>query len=528
MKRTTVTPCKGGFFVRLRLGTGLRQRFVIALEDEAKAQRRAERMAQMARQLVAAERTREAQTLLKRLGEQQIEAEFESIVRVVEELCGEAKRAPARSVPTFREFGDAWTCGALHKLYADQIPLKVSVRYDSGCLRTHVYPVIGDKALDQVTLDDCEEVMRRVPESAARSRRHIAGTIARVFRMAVYPCRWLERTPLPAGFLPRPNSRKAMAYLYPSEDARLMSCAKVPYEYRLLWGFLTREGMREGEALALTWDCVDLTHGMVRLDANKTDDPRSWALDPGVARALALHRLHHAPDAVGADRVFLKRSKFGMADTLREHLRRAGVNRAELFVANASRLQIRVHDLRGTFVTLALANGKAERWVMARTGHTTSAMVSRYHRTAMSFSELNLGELTTLDSAIPELAAHANRAAGTKMGPEVGHVGRNYSKTLVAPAGLESEAALYDGQKPAGNSSAAPITHQDLPQEAHSDSSRGPDSEHLERLARALEAAALAGQWDIVRRLTDALEAMRTDTRPDAKVIDLSARLRKP
>ena len=26
--------------------------------------------------------------------------------------------------------------------------------------------------------------------------------------------------------------------------------------------------------------------GVVRLDANKTDDPRAWALNPGVRRAL--------------------------------------------------------------------------------------------------------------------------------------------------------------------------------------------------------------------------------------------------
>jgi integrase len=439
MKRNTVAACRGGFCVRLRIGGGRRGRFVIALDDEAMAQRRAERMATMARQLVASGASAfEIDGVLSHAGAQVGDVAFDSIAQQVARLRAPDASAPVRTSPTFREFGDSWTNGELHRRFPDQIPLKASARYDSACLRLHVYPTIGDKALDQVTLDDCEEVMRRVPESAARSRRHIAGTIARVFRMAVYPCRWLERTPLPAGFLPRPNSRKAMAYLYPSEDARLLGCVRVPYEYRLLWGFLSREGMREGEALALTWDCLDLTHGMIRLDANKTDDPRAWALDPGVARALALHRLRHVPDAMGADRVFLKRSKYGMADTLREHLRRAGVNRSELFVANASRLQVRVHDLRGTFVTIALANGRPERWIMARTGHTTSAMVSRYHRTAMSFSELNLGELTPLDSAIPELAAYVSRVTdSTSVGRDVGQAHSKHAKLLVAPAGLE-------------------------------------------------------------------------------------------
>ena len=53
----------------------------------------------------------------------------------------------------------------------------------------------------------------------------------------------------------------------------MLACIDVPFGYWLLWGFLAREGMPEGEALGLTWDCVDLMRGMVRLDENKTHDP---------------------------------------------------------------------------------------------------------------------------------------------------------------------------------------------------------------------------------------------------------------
>jgi integrase len=108
---------------------------------------------------------------------------------------------------------------------------------------------------------------------------------------------------------------------------------------------------------------------MVRLDENKTDDPRAWALDPGVARALRVYREHFEPQADGSDPVFIQRSKFGLAETFRTHLERAGIKaeRPELFATTATRQQIRIHDLRGTFVTVALANGRPESWVMART-----------------------------------------------------------------------------------------------------------------------------------------------------------------
>jgi len=71
-----------------------------------------------------------------------------------------------------------------------------------------------------------------------------------------------------------------------------------------------------------------------------------------------------------------------MAGTLRDDLKAAGVTRSELFEHNEHRRQLRAHDLRGSFVTVALANGKSETWVTDRTGHTTSGQLMNYRRAA--------------------------------------------------------------------------------------------------------------------------------------------------
>jgi hypothetical protein len=62
--------------------------------------------------------------------------------------------------------------------------------------------------------------------------------------------------------------------------------------------------------------------------------------------------------------------------------------------------------LRATFMTISLANGRSEAWEQARTGHTSRLRINRYRRTARSVAELGLGELRSLDRAIPELAPH--------------------------------------------------------------------------------------------------------------------------
>jgi hypothetical protein len=52
--------------------------------------------------------------------------------------------------------------------------------------------------------------------------------------------------------------------------------------------FSAREGLRAREAVALRIRDLDLKRGAITLDENKTDDPRVWALNPAVRRALKI------------------------------------------------------------------------------------------------------------------------------------------------------------------------------------------------------------------------------------------------
>jgi hypothetical protein len=113
-----------------------------------------------------------------------------------------------------------------------------------------------------------------------------------------------------------------------------MACTAVQFEFRILYGFLTREGTRSHEATALTWSDFDLKRGLVRLDKNKTDDPRSWALTSGVVEALRVLHDELRPGAKPTDHVFLRPEGMPMAEVkgghlaewLRKHLRVLGLH----------------------------------------------------------------------------------------------------------------------------------------------------------------------------------------------------------
>ncbi|HET7542295.1 MAG TPA: tyrosine-type recombinase/integrase, partial [Polyangiaceae bacterium] len=330
-------------------------------------------------------------------------------------LAGEVKPVePATPLtdagPSFREFAEEWTSGRLHVRFPDHVKQKKTAQEDVYRLEAHVYPVIGELPITLVRLEDAERVMRKLDSAlAVGSRRQVSQLIHRVLSLAAYPARLIEASPIPEGFLPKPIASKVQAWLYPAEEASLLACREVPLLYRLLYGFLAREGMRRDEALLLTWNNVDLVRGTVTLEENKTDDPRAWVLGDDVTRALSIWRDSYCADVPATGRVFahLDQPLDGahLAAALRTHLQKVGGIRAELFERTARRAPIRAHDLRATFVTLALASSKTETWVCDRTGHRSSQMLNKYRRAARTAAELGLGWLIPLDEGIPEFAA---------------------------------------------------------------------------------------------------------------------------
>jgi integrase len=323
----------------------------------------------------------------------------------------ESQHASSESLdtgPTFQEFAEEWTNGKLRQRFRDHVPEKRSVSDDIYRLKAHIYPLVGSVPLRHFTMQHAEIVMASLSDKlSAASRRHVAQLLVRVLKLAVYPARVIERSPLPVGFLPKPGSGRALAWLYPEEDAGLLAKRSIGLVYRLFYGFLDREGLRKTEGALLTWADLDLERGVITLDENKTDDARAWVLDPGVVRALKWWKEKQGGKAEQPMRVFsVDGDGIGarqLAAAFRGHLANVDGIRPVLFQSTATRMPIRVHDLRATFVTLSLASGKTETWVADRTGHKSSVMINRYRRAARTAAELNLGVLAPLDEAIPEI-----------------------------------------------------------------------------------------------------------------------------
>ncbi len=520
----------GGWSVRLRFGEGQRGRFVLALASESAAQQRAEQLSKLAARLARAGLHAEAPIILRKGAEQTTAAGYASVEAYAGELCAKAgSPAPARGM-TFRELGEMWTSGELARRFPDHVKVKRERSVEDDRLRlARLCETIGDVPLAVFRLEDAERAMAALPGGRRpATRRHYGQLIARLLRLAVYPMRLIPSSPIPDGFLPKLGLRPAFPFLYPSEDAQLLACADVPLAMRLLYGFLTREGCRLSEALALRWRDLDLERGVVTLGRTKTDNGRSWALSPGVAEALASCR-GGAGDEVA---VFPPINVDRAAELFRADLLVAGVRRAELHERTEARRPIRVHDCRATFITLALANGRTEAWVQDRSGHTTSAMLNRYRRAARFAAEVGLGPLKPLNEVL---------GVGQKMGhDEANGEGMNTEKAestqsvdvdsaAVARVGLElRHSAAGERKTRAFRGSDDPRSNANehggppsLGQAESVSAASEPDAVEL-ALAVALRGATEAGRWEVVSQLAAELRARR-EARQAPEVVSIAA-----
>lgn len=383
---------------------------------EEAARARAVALASIVSQLASAGQGALAKALVERAAEADQATMAQISIKVSGIVSGTINVSTVRPVVTLAALAARWTSGELARDYPDHIREKRSANTDEGRIRVHIVDAgFGDLDVAEFTLDHADAIMRALPAHlSAASRRHVGQILHRLMGLAVYPLRLRTENPIPEGWLPRLGAPKAFSFLYPSEDAALLRCSHVPLADRVFYGFLAREGMRCSEALSLRWIDLDLKRGVVTLDVNKTDEPRAWALSPGVAAALMAWREQTGGEDVSE--VFAGRVAGHGAGRLRRHLELAGVQRAELFARTNRREPLRVHDLRAAFVTWALANGRSETWVTDRTGHKSSIMLRRYQRAARTAGELGLGAPLPLDKAIPELTGFGTGNGTSSMG----------------------------------------------------------------------------------------------------------------
>ncbi len=285
-----------------------------------------------------------------------------------------------------------------------------SVATDRGRLDNHVLPVIGDRPLAEVTRDELRAVVAALDAKSAsgafswRTAVRCWGLVTKLFSDAVDSKRadLRSRTDNPCAGLPGPDSgvEKGKQWLYPSEVGALLACDAVPTRWRRLYALAAYLYLRPGELAALEW--ADVHAGLGYLSIHQALDLRTGEVGPTKTKHTRKVPIRPALvpllDAIRAEtggegRVVQhdhanKDAQHGfppledLAATLRAHLKRAGVDRADLHEDRATTKRLTFYDLRATGITWEVLDGTEHVRIMQRAGHRNFSTTQGYIREA--------------------------------------------------------------------------------------------------------------------------------------------------
>lgn len=509
-----LVPVKGGWRGRFRCGPGSRPYATILVAKEEPAKARAVRIQTALDALRGAKLYGPALTFLQDMAAAPNDRVLAGIERAVRALIAEGPAQPEGEAPafrTFRQIANAYIDGTLRKEYPDcgarvlRDPLRPRAAESLTTSLNRVDALLGSKPVDTITAEDCDRVKKHLADRGLKhgSRRNTQIFVRSVLRLARRPLKLIAELPIDDDWvIPKAPRVQAFQYLHPDEEAQLLRCKKVPLLYRVLWAFFCRNGGRKEEILALTWGDVSLTTGKCNLDDSKTKYPRWWTLDPDMVRVLAAIK---PPGATADDRIFVGIRGNHLERKLRAHIVLAGIDRPELLKNSGSRRWLVVHDLRATFCTVGMATGWTEFEIMCRSGHLTSTELMGYRRDVAELQKMGMTWFAPCD----ELLGVEPRAVA-----QVAHSVAHGRKFTVINGGSPRSQCTKKGGSQAFDGSKTPINRPGAPPSVGHGPPNGGGVAHKRRpppladLAAAISAAATAGKWSLVDRLTAQLEAL--------------------
>jgi integrase len=250
-------------------------------------------------------------------------------------------------------------------------------------VRLHLKPSIGSLPLDKLAPMHVQQLMnRKISEGLKpKSIRYIRGTLRTALNHGV---RWGLISRNAAALVSSPRVEQYEIKPFTPEEARTLLHALRGDRLEALYSVALTMGLRQGEALGLRWQDVDLDLGYIRVskqlqriggrlqlvEPKTARSRRSLAMPRAIVTAVREHRSRQETERrLAGDRwteagfVFTTpegKPLDGTAITkqFHRHLERAGL------------AQRRFHDLRHSCATLLLVQGVSPRVVMDVLGHS--------------------------------------------------------------------------------------------------------------------------------------------------------------
>lgn len=259
----------------------------------------------------------------------------------------------------------------------------------------NIKPALGHVQLQKLTAPMIQKLyrnrMQEAPEGgkklSPKSIKNLHGVIHKALDKAVQ-CRYIKFNPAEACELPR-IEKKEMKVLKDEYLGKFLTEIKGK-QYENLFFVDVFTGMREGEIIGLTWDCVDFDNGIIRIekqlkrkkgtnnqyffDTLKNGKTRTVVPAPVVFDILRKVRKEQAENKLKYGSSYENPDNLVFTNEIGQHI---GVEALwQAFKRRAAAIglpDLRFHDLRHSYATISIQNGDDIKTVSESLGHATVA-----------------------------------------------------------------------------------------------------------------------------------------------------------
>ena len=294
----------------------------------------------------------------------------------------------APSKMTVGEWLDVWS-----KNYLGGVKESTFAAYNAT-IRTHIKPGLGAIRLDmldthmvQSFYNSLREPTERRDAVSPKTVKNVHGILHKALQQAVANG-YIRTNPTNSCVLPR-IEKKELRPLDEAEIKMFLDAIK-GHQFESLYTFVLFSGLREGEALGLTWDRVDFIRGTIliskqlqkekrprgdfRLVSVKNDRPRRIMPAPWVMQLLRNRKLQQFEHKEKAGSAWSNPMNLVFTNELGGYLiPQTVVRHFKEIVTAIGRPDARFHDLRHSYAVASLRSGDDIKTVQSNLGHATAA-----------------------------------------------------------------------------------------------------------------------------------------------------------
>lgn len=287
---------------------------------------------------------------------------------------------------TLKEWLELW-----QDEYLEDVKQSTADRYKS-CIRIHIIPALGETRLMDLRASTIQKFLnqcKKVDGLSEKSVKNIRLVLHKALEQAIED-EQIKKNPC--------DRAKVPSYDDPPKEMRPLKDHEVPmflqaikgHQFESLFYVALFTGMRESELIGLTWDCIDFQHGTIHIyrqlrktrekkgsyvfTSLKNKQARTFSPPQNVLDVLKKVKINQAEQRLKAGTSWSNPDDLVFTNDLGKHIATFTVYKYFKEVVTQIGLpEMRFHDLRHGYATLALQNGVDVKTVSNNLGHSTTA-----------------------------------------------------------------------------------------------------------------------------------------------------------